>query len=182
MAVKPIKGPFTYEFARPSVTATVVLYKYAMKGNTTGVNIVMGRRKKTSGAYPGYLCLPGGFLDTGIDDNGKHFGETTEQTAIRESFEEINVRLSPYDLRLLCVKSDPATDPRCHVVNVCYLGRLPDDYEDHLKANDDLESVEVFWFPLCEIDLKTQMDMVQELNLAFNHAEILLDALNMLEE
>lgn len=55
-------------------------------------------------------AIPGGFVDV---------GETVEQAALREAFEETG--LSVDELRLLGVYSDPARDPRGHTVSVVFV-------------------------------------------------------------
>lgn len=66
--------------------------------------VLIGRRNPPVG-----WALPGGFVD---------LGETVEQAAIREIFEETGLAIS--DLRLLGVYSDPDRDPRGHTVSVVF--------------------------------------------------------------
>jgi len=56
-------------------------------------------------------ALPGGFVDV---------GESVEQAAARETFEETGLRVDR--LRLLGVYSDPGRDPRGHTVSVVFVG------------------------------------------------------------
>lgn len=75
-------------------------------------------------------ALPGGFVD---------IGETVEQAASREAFEETGLRVQ--ELRLLGVYSDPARDPRGHTVSVAFvaagrgLPRAGDDAADILLVD-----------------------------------------------
>lgn len=122
---------YTYEFPRPSVTATIVALHMG--------SLLVATRAKHVETYPGYLCLPGGFLNAKTD---KHSGETVERTAIREFEEECGVRLRNDQLKLYRVISDPEIDPRAHVVNICYLVTLTDTQVDRLVPGDDIDAIE----------------------------------------
>lgn len=75
--------------------------------------------------YPphGY-AFPGGMME---------LGETIEETAIREVFEETGIEASP--LGILNVISDPASDPRWHVVIIHVLMETSSNIEP--KGGDD---------------------------------------------
>lgn len=60
-------------------------------------------------------AIPGGFVDV---------GETVEAAARREMREELNVNLKT--LQMLGVYSDPARDPRRHVVSIAFVGIITD--------------------------------------------------------
>jgi len=66
--------------------------------------VLVGRRNPPLG-----YALPGGYVDV---------GETVEQAAAREIFEETGLRVG--DLHLLGVYSDPDRDPRGHTVSVVF--------------------------------------------------------------
>lgn len=100
--------------------------------------------------FAGSWAIPGGFVE---------YGETVEQACIREAKEETGlvIRLD----RLVGVYSDPNRDPRGHTVSVVYLAtptggtlRADSDAADTLRTSD--------W---------------RTLDLAFDHAKILADAL-----
>ena len=98
--------------------------------------------------YPPFgWAMPGGFVDV---------GETLEQAAIREAFEETGLQVS---LRvLLGMYSDPARDSRGHTVSAVYIARA----KGEPVAMDDAANVAVF--------------MLDELpELAFDHEQILQD-------
>lgn len=114
-----------YTYRRPSVTATVVLFD--PKGR-----ILIGRR--VNAPYAGEWCLPGGFLNA--------TEETTQECARRELQEETGLLVD--HLKLFHVSSNPMTDPRGHVVNVCYWGCVGWGAANEVSPWDDLDTVG-FW-------------------------------------
>ncbi|WP_010477302.1 NUDIX domain-containing protein [Thermococcus zilligii] len=111
--------------------------------------IVLIKRKNEP--FKGHYALPGGFVE---------YGETVEQAVVREAREETGLNIRP--IKLVGVYSDPKRDPRGHTVTVAFLCIG----EGELKAGDD--AGEVFVFPV---------DEALKLPLAFDHGEILRDAL-----
>jgi 8-oxo-dGTP diphosphatase len=81
-------------------------------------------------------ALPGGFVET---------GETTEDAAVREAFEEtgLTVRLCG----LLGVYSDPRRDPRLHTVSTVYTARA--ENPEAIRGGDD--AAEARFFPLSSL-------------------------------
>jgi 8-oxo-dGTP diphosphatase len=77
----------------------------------------------------GMWSLPAGFME---------FGETTEQTAIRESKEETNLDIKLTDLFGVFPGFD---DPRVHVVIIVYRGEI---MSGQIKPSDDAEEVKFF--------------------------------------
>jgi ADP-ribose pyrophosphatase YjhB (NUDIX family) len=140
---------YTYDFARPSVTATMVLFY--------GSKVLLGLRGRTS-TYANYWSLPGGFLEADK--------ETVEGTAIRELKEETNLNISLKQLNLFHVSSKPETDPRCHVVNVCFYINLTKEQYVSYKAGDDLADLK-------DYDVFKAVNM----DLAFDHNDILKRAM-----
>jgi len=106
--------------------------------------------RRGSEPFKGRWALPGGFVDV---------GETTERAAAREAKEETGLDVEI--LRLVGVYSDPDRDPRGHNVSCAYLAR-PADPGDPRGDSDADEAAFV--------DPK-------EVELAFDHAKILADAL-----
>ena len=102
--------------------------------------------------FRGQYALPGGFVE---------LGETTEQAALRELKEETGLEAD--NPKLIGVYSDPKRDPRRHIVSIAYLvfvkGAVP-------AAGDDAASAEF-------------IENWQGLALAFDHAEIVRDALKL---
>lgn len=148
---------FSYPYAKPSVTATVFAIYNGM--------LVVGTRSKWVETFPGMKCVPGGFLEarTIIDGEVIEEGETVEQTAIREFEEECNVTLDGDQLILFHEHSNPLTDPRCHVVNLCYIVNLTKEQVERLQPGDDLEALDLV--PLTDITDEFQDASVW----AFNH-------------
>jgi len=95
-------------------------------------------------------ALPGGFVD---------YGETLEDAAVREAWEETSVRIK--DLRLLGCYSDPARDNRLHTISTVFIARG----EGRPCAGDDAADVAVFHSEAIPPDL------------CFDHARIIRDYL-----
>jgi len=96
-------------------------------------------------------ALPGGFVD---------YGESLEDAAIREAFEETSIRIA--ELQLLGCYSDPARDKRQHNISTVYVAKgagLP-------EAGDDAVNAGLF-----------QPDKLPQ-NLCFDHDQIIQDYLD----
>jgi 8-oxo-dGTP diphosphatase len=112
--------------------------------------VLLIRRKNPP--FVGHYALPGGFVDV---------GETVEDACRRELREETGIIASK--LQLIGVYSDPRRDPRRHAVGVAYLTRVRSAKG---TAGDDAASIE--W-----------VDNWRGLDLAFDHADILRDAMRL---
>ena len=108
--------------------------------------------KRRFDPYKGLWAIPGGFVEE---------GETVEQAAEREAFEETGVRIGL--TKLVGVYSDPKRDPR-GTVSVAFIAKA---LSKDAKGGDDAE--EAKWFKLSEIP-----------PLAFDHAKIINDVRRML--
>ena len=95
-------------------------------------------------------ALPGGFVD---------YGETLENAAIREAFEETSLQIG--DLHLLGCYSDPGRDPRHHTISTVYIATG----KGTPQAADDALNLAVFPLDLIPPDL------------CFDHARIISDYL-----
>jgi 8-oxo-dGTP diphosphatase len=114
--------------------------------------IIFIRRKNPP--YKGSWAFPGGFVE---------YGETVEEAVLREVKEETGVIIEIN--KLLGVYSDPQRDPRGHTVSVCFCANI---IEGELKADTDAADVSSF-----------TVDDALKMNLAFDHHEILKDALEL---
>jgi 8-oxo-dGTP diphosphatase len=102
--------------------------------------------------FEGQHALPGGLVE---------IGETVEAACRRELKEETGVEVGA--LTLVGVYSDPGRDPRGHTCTVAYLARVEDATP---SAGDDAAGAE--W-----------VDDWRRVTLAFDHAQILADAVRL---
>jgi O-acetyl-ADP-ribose deacetylase (regulator of RNase III)/ADP-ribose pyrophosphatase YjhB (NUDIX family) len=101
------------------------------------------------------FAIPGGFVD---------YGESLEDAVRREMKEETNLDLE--DLRQFHTYSEPGRDPRFHTICTVFIAKgkgIP-------KAGDDAAGIKV-----------VKLDKVQNLELAFDHKDILTDYLKYKE-
>ena len=106
--------------------------------------------------YKGCWAFPGGFMD---------MDETTEQCAIREQEEETGLVVS--HVQQIGAYSKVDRDPRGRTITIAYLALI--DSPVPIKGQDDAASAQ--WFPLSTLP-----------PLAFDHAEIMRDAVERLSE
>jgi len=130
-------------FKHPLLTVDAVI-------TTFDGRIVFIRRKNPP--YKGSWAFPGGFVE---------YGETVEEAVIREVREETGIIIKIHEL--LGVYSDPARDPRGHMITVCFLANKTGG---ELKADTDAAEVSCF-----------AANEALSMNLAFDHHKILKDAL-----
>ena len=100
----------------------------------------------------GQWAFPGGFMN--ID-------EPAEAAAVRELQEETGITLSETDIFQVGAYTAVDRDPRERVITIAYLAEI--DAPVPVKGSDDAARAQ--WFPLDALP-----------PLAFDHAEILLDA------
>jgi 8-oxo-dGTP diphosphatase len=110
--------------------------------------IVLIRRQNDP--FRGGYALPGGFVD---------IGETVEAACRREVLEETS--LSVGTLKLVGVYSDPRRDPRGHSVSVAFTTLLPGMACPRAGSDASAAMWVADW---------------RDLDLAFDHAEIVADA------
>ncbi len=106
--------------------------------------------KRRNPPFRGKYALPGGFVE---------YGESTEAAVVREIQEETGLKTEV--LRLIGVYSDPERDPRGHTVTIAYKVKK---IGGELRGGDDASEARFF-------DISALPD------LAFDHAEIIKDAL-----
>lgn len=110
--------------------------------------------KRAGEPFKGKYALPGGFVDV---------GEEVEAACRRELKEETGVDAGP-DLIFFGVYSHPSRDPRGHAVSIAYLALI-----DHADAKAGSDAAEVEW-----------VKDFAALDFAFDHKEIVVDAMNVL--
>lgn len=146
--------PYTYEFPMSPATATGVIVYQNDHGEW---EVLLGKRRsdKNENAYPGWWCLPGGFMEAGR--------EQSVTTMRRECLEETGLDITENCWHIVGIDDHPGNDPRYdQVINVCYLTVVNQDEYRSVRAGDDLE--EVKWVP---------MDQASEMKLAFTHNMVL---------
>lgn len=120
------------------------------------LRVLLVRRSRQSEAYPGCWALPGGFSDE---------NETLTEAAYRELKEETNVS---GDVMIEQIKTVyyPGRDPRGWMPSVVYCALVKEQHLLNLAADTDADEVGLF-------DIEEALGM----KLAFDHNDILLDAL-----
>jgi len=110
--------------------------------------------KRKNDPFKGYLVLPGGFVNE---------GELVEDAAKREVKEETSLNIELLDI--LGVYSDPARDPRGHMMSTVFIAKIS-SHNDKVDAvaQDDAAAIE--WISLEVIDTR---------NVGFDHKRIISD-------
>jgi ADP-ribose pyrophosphatase YjhB (NUDIX family) len=106
--------------------------------------IILIKRKN----FPYGWAIPGGFVD---------YGESLEETALREAKEETNLDIE--SIRQFHTYSDPKRDPRHHSISTVYIAKG----KGKPKAKDDALEIGIF----------TESDL--PIDIAFDHRSILKD-------
>ncbi|WP_158645842.1 NUDIX domain-containing protein [Selenomonas ruminantium] len=162
------------KYERPSVTADVVIITVD-EDNELNVLLI----KRGGHPYKDHWAIPGGFLEAGR--------ESIDEAAARELYEETGVKVSDgIDLRQLITVGTPDRDPRTHVVSVVYTALVPKSLL-HIQAGDDAKEAMLFKirkgydengdFSTYFVGDKCSITMN---NLAFDHGELILTALQRL--
>ena len=115
------------------------------------LNFILIKRKNNP--FKDYWALPGGFVE---------YGESVETAAIREAKEETSIDVELVDL--VNVYSKPDRDPRGHTVTVAYTAR--GDFSSK-RADSDAKDIGIF-----------SKDEIDEIDIAFDHRQIIEDCLN----
>ena len=143
---------YTYDFPMsPVATTMILLYR-----DLSEVYVYIGQRKSgPRTTYGGQWCLPGGYMEAGI--------ESSKTTATRETEEEVGLLIAKDRWLDLGVDDDPGGDPRYdQVINICYAVWVTDAESEDATAGDDL--VDGKWI---------RFDEAQKMELAFRHNMIL---------
>lgn len=138
-------------YKNPSLTVDAIIYNIEKK------EILVIKRKKPP--FNGYYALIGGFVD---------YGEYIENACIREIKEEVNLDIT--EIYLFNVYSKPDRDPRGHTISIVFLAPITYDL-NIAKAGDDAKSTHI---------LKLNTHTINKLNFAFDHKEILMDFMSLL--
>lgn len=149
---------------KPSLTADICII--AKNGENKSILLI----KRGNHPYLGKWALPGGFSEE---------GERIEETAARELLEETGINMMPSALVLIGVYSKPGRDPRDWTVSAAYLAEV-DSGQLQPKAADD--AADAGWYNIMEengaVVLRNgEIELTLD-DLAFDHRDILLDALN----
>lgn len=117
--------------------------------------------KRKSDTFGEQWALPGGFSKE---------GETLDECAYRELKEETNIDRNVH-IEQLKTYYKPDRDPRGWIPSVAYVSLVHEDLLAHAQANDDASEARLF-----------PVEEALGLNLAFDHCEILTDALARVRE
>lgn len=139
------------DFPRPNVTADMLI------PNEMGEILLI---KRKNDPFKGCWAIPGGFLEVNQ--------ETVEECAVREAQEETGLKVE-ID-RLIGVYSHPKRDPRWHNVTAAFLAK-PISMAQAQQATPGDDAGELLWIHL-------QSQQYQTLKIAFDHREIIKDAIN----
>lgn len=138
--MRPLSGPRGEGTAEPALATDCVVFDRAG-------HVLLIRRANPP--FAGAYALPGGFVEA---------GERVEAACRRELMEETGIAAGAVEL--VGVYSDPARDPRGHVISVAYVTVID---QAAPKAGDDAAQAE--WVA----DWRAH-------SLAFDHAQIIADA------
>ena len=149
--IKEDQEHFCYSYARPAVTADVVVFA-VLEGD---LSVLLVRRRNEP--WANCWALPGGFVDT---------EETLGEAARRELQEETGLR--DIFIEQLYTFGDPGRDPRGRTITVAYYAMLEPAGIDDVCPGDDAAGAR--WF---------EVETLEEL--AFDHAEIVRRAVDRLQ-
>lgn len=152
--VKRVGKQYQYDYEMPSIAADVVLLTMAEP------KILLIKRGKDP--FKGKHALPGGYIN---------IGEEADVAAARELQEETGIQFDANSLKPISVYSKPGRDPRGRVVSFAFLAIS--DSLPNVKAGDDASDAE--FVSLGKVTSG-------ELTLAFDHLQIVNDALKLTKE
>ncbi|MBO6241658.1 MAG: NUDIX hydrolase [Butyrivibrio sp.] len=149
---------------KPSLTADICIITKA--GDVQKILLI--RR----GNHPclGKWATPGGFSEE---------GECIENTAARELEEETSIKMDAKELTLVGVYSKPGRDPRGWTVSVAFAAVVDADKVKPIAADD---AADAKWFTISKTgdtySFSADNETITLDELAFDHADIVTDALN----
>ncbi len=144
--------PYTYQYPRPAVTVDNILIKNTERGK----EILLIQRGIPP--FKGMWALPGGFVE---------MDETLKQAAIRELKEETG--LENITLTQFRTYGDPNRDPRHRTISIVFYSIIMSDIYLKPVAGDDASNAK--WFQISDLP-----------NLAFDHRQIILEALKFINQ
>lgn len=142
---------YTYSYPRPALTADMIVIKL---GINEDYKVLLIKRKHSP--FKDFWALPGGFMEE---------TETLKECAIRELREETGIDVD-YCI-LVDILDGILRDPRGRVISAVYKCYVPQNTK--VVASDD--AVDYGWF---------SADEVEQLEIAFDHKDIILKTLNNL--
>lgn len=163
-------GKWESKYWHPSLTTDAVVFGFDKKDGDLQILLIKRGMAKPGeqAAYEGYWALPGGFLQE---------NETTDECVYRELFEESSMKIFNHEqgilpefIEQLKTYSARGRDPREFVITVAYYALVKKE-QYIIKGGDD--AAEAKWF---------SVDEIPHLKLAFDHAQIIQDAIDRLQE
>lgn len=143
----PKCGAVVSKYRNPYPTVDIII---RLSGRPEPDNVILIKRLNP----PHGWALPGGFVD---------YGESVEQTAVREAKEETDLDIEI--TKLIGVYSKPGRDPRFHTITTVFSATAAGEP----KAGDDAGEIGIF--------TKNNLPEV----IAFDHREVLNDYFRTLE-
>jgi 8-oxo-dGTP diphosphatase len=150
-------------FARPAVTVDLVIFTVV----DADLKVLLILRREPP--FKGRWALPGGFVRVG--DAYDSQGEDVDQAAVRELSEETGLAPGSVYLEQLHTFGKAGRDPRMRIISVAYTALVRPDLAPFVRAGGDAAYAR--WFSVSDLD---------EIELAFDHTEILQLALARLRE
>lgn len=146
--------------------ADIVIFTIASQDKSSGkkslpvreLQVLLIQRKQWP--YAGQWALPGGFSQE---------TETIMQSARRELYEETGV--DDVHIEYLQVYSTPGRDPRGWIISHAFFALVNENYLEKRRADDDAADVRLF-----------SVQEAMKMELAFDHNDILRDALLKIQE
>ena len=124
-----MKGTYTYEYPRPSVTADCVVF------GTDGHELSVLLIKRGQEPFKGCWALPGGFME---------MDEDAETCARRELQEETGLKVA--HMEQIGAFTEVNRDPRGRTVSIAYLAFIR---KTEVKGKDD--AAQAAWFPIDDV-------------------------------
>ena len=146
----------------PPFAVTVDLAVFTIHEGTLAVLLV----QRGDAPFAGHWALPGGFVGIAEDAASAAWRELAEETGLE--------RFSGH-LEQLATYSAPDRDPRMRVVSVAHVAFAPGLARSGPTAGSDAAAAR--WWPVEDLGLDADAPGEGSLDLAFDHADILRDAL-----